>query len=825
MSDFRYALRTLLTAPAFTIVVVLTLALGIGANTAIFSLTDQVLLRMLPVKSPEQLVVLDGPGAFRGRTFNNGTFSYPMYRDLRDQNTVFDGVAARFPTALTLLANGQAERVSGELVTGNYFDVLGVRAQIGRTFTPDDDRTPGGHPVVVLSHHFWMRRFAGDPTVLNRTISLNGMPMTIVGVAPAGFFGIVVGENPDVMVPVMMKAQMTPTWDDLQSRTSRWLTIIARLKPGVPPAQAEAAMNVVYRQINELELKQMTNVSQLFHDRFLSKHLFLRPGQKGQSDLRKQFTTPILVLMGMVGVVLLIACANVANLLLARGAARQKEVAIRLALGASRGAIVRQRLVESLLLSAGGALLGLALAWWTGAFLLKMLPDDGTGQALSAVPDLRITLFAIATALVTAILFGLAPALQSTRPALVSTLKDEAGGVVGGTGHARFRKGLVVAQVGLSVLLLAGAGLFARSLYNLKSLNPGFQADQLLAFSLNPSLNGYSRDRSIQLFQQMQDQLAQLPEARSATASVIPLLTNTDWSSTIKVEGYRPREGEDMNPLVNAVGPGFFDTLAQPLLAGRDFTVKDVNGAPRVAIVNETLAKYYFGTDNPIGRHIGWGRDKTPDIEIIGVTRDAKMSSLRQEPRRVVYTPYMQEPEIGAMTFYIRARGSASSIGTTARQVAQRVDPNLPIFDMKTMSTVVDESLFLERMVAALSVAFGGLATLLAAIGLYGVMSYTVARRTREIGIRMALGAEAGSVMWLVLKEVALMVGIGVGVGVPLAVALSRVVQSQLFDLSAHDPVALTTAAALLALVALAAGYLPARRATRVDPMLALRYE
>ena len=826
MNDFRYALRTLVKSPAFTIVVVLTLALGIGANTAIFSLTDQVLLRMLPVRAPERLVVLDGPGTFRGRTFNNGTFSYPMYRDFRDQNTVFEGVIARFPAPVTLLTNGQAERVNGELVSGNYFDVLGVRAIIGRTLAADDDRTPGGHPVAVLSHNFWMRRFAGDPTVLNRTVSLNGLPMTIVGVTPPGFFGIVMGENPDVMVPVMMKARMTPTWDDLQNRRSRWLTVMARLKPGVTATQAEAAMNVVYRQINELELKEQSGVTQLFHDRFLGKHLFLRPGAKGRSDLRQEFTTPILVLMGMVGVVLLIASANVANLLLARGAARHKEVAIRLALGATRAAIVRQRLVESLVLSGAGALLGLALAWWTGTLLLTMLPNDGAVQTLSAVPDARVIAFAIGVALLTAILFGLAPALSSTRPALTSTLKDEAGSVVGGTGHARFRKGLVVAQVGLSVLLLAGAGLFARSLYNLKTLDPGFATDQLLGFSINPSLNGYSRERSIQLFQQMEEQLRQLPDVKAATASVIQLLTDTNWSSTVQVEGYHPKEGENMNPDFDAVGPGFFGTLGQPLVAGREFTVKDVAGAPRVAIINETMATYYFGTESPLGRHIGnSGRSKTPDTEIVGVVKDSKTSTLRTEPRRLVYTPYAQESEIGQITFYVRARGGAASLGASVRQVAQRVDPNLPIFDIKTMTAVLDESLFLERMVAALSVAFGGLATLLAAIGLYGVMSYTVARRTREIGIRMALGAERRSVMWLVLKEVVLMVGIGVAAGVPLALALSRVVQSQLFDLSAHDPVALAAAAALLAVVALVAGYIPARRATRVDPMLALRYQ
>jgi predicted permease len=825
LQDTLFALRTLRKTPAFTVIVVLTLALGIGANTAIFSLTDQVLLRLLPVQHPEQLVVFDGPGPNQGRTFNNGTFSYPMYRDFRDQNKVLDGVLARFPTPLTLTIDGRAERVGGELVSGNYFDVLGVRPVVGRLFGADDDKTPGGHPVAILAYDYWTRRFAANPAVLSQKIALNNVPMTIVGVAPRGFHGVILGEAPDVMVPLMMKSQMTPTWDDLMNRRSRWVNVMGRVKPGVSHAQAEAAMNVLYRQINEQEIKDIPTASKSFRERFVAKHLFLREGARGRSDLRNQFSTPILVLMGMVGLVLLIACANVANLLLARSASRQKEVAIRMALGASRFVIVRQRLIESMLLGCAGAVLGILFAWWTGALLIKALPFDSAGTVLSSMPDGRIIVFALATAFVTALLFGIAPALQSTRPILTATLKDEAGSVVGGTGHSRFRKALVVAQVGLSVLLLAGSALFARSLYNLKTLNPGFQADQLLGFSVDPSLSGYSHERALAIFQQLQQQIAALPDVHAATASVLPLMNDDNWSSTVKVEGYQPKEGEDMNPDVDAVGPGYFSTMGQPLVAGREFTIKDGTTAPRVAIINETMAKTYFGTNNPLGHHLAWGRDKTTNIEIVGVVKDARMSTLRDQIRRYVYTPYMQEPELGSMTFYVRARGSADAVAASVRAAALRVDPNLPIFSMKTMTQTIDDSLFIERMVAALSTVFGALATLLAALGLYGVMSYSVARRTREIGIRMALGAERRSVLWMVLGEVATMVAIGVGIGLPLALALSRLVQSQLFELSAHDPIALAASAAGLSIVAMLAGYLPARRATRVDPMLALRYE
>jgi predicted permease len=824
--DVRDALRALRRSPAFTAVVLVTLALGIGANAAIFSLMDQVLVRLLPVKEPERLVMLDGPGAFSGRTNNEATFSYPMYRDLRDRNEVFDGVLAGFRTSVTVTIDGKSERGDAELVSANYFQVLGVQPAIGRAFSADEERVPSGHPVTILSHAYWTRRFESNPAVLNQTIRLNGHPMTVVGVAPPGFFGVDVGGSPDVFVPLMMKAEMTPTWNDLDNRRSRWLTVLARLKPGVDIAQAETQINVPYRQINEQELLEIPNPSERFRKAFVEKRLLVRPGQKGRPDFRSQFSSPLIVLMAMVGLVLLIACANVANLLFARGAAKQKEVAIRLALGAGRVRIIRERMVESLLLAAAGGAVGLVVATWTGRLLIANLPGEAAARTLTATPDLRVLLFTLGTSVVTALLFGIAPAMQTTRPLLAPVLKDEVGSVASGPRHARVRKGLVVAQVALSVLLLTGAGLFARSLYNLKNLDPGFETDNLLTFSVDPALSGYPQAKSVAFYEQLQREISRLPGVQAVSMAEIASLTDSRWSMTVVVEGYQAKEGENMSPDINAVGPAYFATMGMPLVMGREFNDRDVLGATRVCIINETMAKYFFGDGNPLGRKIGpRRRGLDPDTEIVGIVKDAKSEALRGEIRRFMYTPYMQDEELGQITFYVRTRRPAPELGGMIRGVAQRLDSNLPIFEMKTMDAQVNESLFADRMIAVLSMAFGALATVLAAIGLYGVMSYTVARRTREIGIRIALGAERVAVLWLVLREVASMTVIGVVMGLPLAFGLSYLVRSQLFGLSPADPLSFAMAAAVLTVVALGSGFLPARRATRVDPMLALRYE
>jgi predicted permease len=822
--DLKRSLRTLARNPGFTVVVVATLGLGIGANTAIFSLLDQVLLRSLPVEKPEELVLLDGPGVNMGARFGEQMFSYPMYRDFRDENQVFSGVIARYGIPLSLVHEGQSERAAGELVSGNFFEVLGVKAAAGRTLQASDDVTPGAHPVAVLSHGFWQRRFGADPGVVGGTLSVNGHPFTMVGVAAAGFHGVEVGASPDLFLPIAMKAVATPTWNELENRRFSWLNVLARLRPGVSREQAAAGMQVLYRQINEKEIEQMPGAPPRFRERFLAKKLEVRPGFRGLSSLRRQLTKPLLVLAGMVGLVLLIACANVANLLLARSAAREREMAIRLALGARRGQVIRQLAVESLVLAALGGGAGLALSAFVGEALLWALPFEQASRTLQSNPDARVLSFTLAVSFVTGLVFGLVPALQATRPRLTSSLKAE-GGTVTGVSHVRFRKGLVVAQVALSLLMLVGAGLFARSLLNLRALDPGFAAERLLSLAVEPDLSGHSPSASRALLRRLQERFAAEPGVVAASMATNPLMTRSRMVMTVDVDGYPRREDEDTNLTVNSVGPGYFATLGIPVLAGREFDERDVVGAPRVALVNETTARYFFKDGNPIGRRFGVGDDPR-EIEIVGVVRDGKARSLRDDPERSFYLAVLQDDAPSEATFYVRAApGRTKALAGRLRAAVHEVDASLPVYAMTTMARQVDESLFFERMIAALSAAFGVLATVLASLGLYGVMSYTVVRRTREIGIRMAMGAERAGVLWLVLREVALLAMVGVALGLPSAMALGRLVSSELYGLSPADPATLVLATLLLVSVAFVAGYVPARRATGIDPTSALRHE
>ena len=829
--DLRFAVRALAKNPGFTLVVVLTLGLGIGANTAIFSLMDQILLRLLPVEQPERLVVLSGPGPFSGTVSSHSNtiepFSHPMFEGLRDKNTVFDGVLGEFSTSVHLTVGNQTESVQGDLVSGNFFEVLGLAPAAGRLFTPADDTTPGAHPVVVLSHGFWMRRFGGESSAVGQVVGVNNEPMTIVGVAPRGFHGVEVGEPVDVFVPIMMHARLLPTWPrGLGDWRVRWLTLLARLKDGVTPAQAKAGADVLYRQLLEEDFKTIKSPSERFRTRFFEKTLDVLPGGHGTSVLRDGSKTPLLVLMAMVGLVLLIACANVANLLLARASSRQKEVALRLALGASRRRLVRQFLVESLLLAGLGGLVGVVFAVWTGDVLLRALPFEEATRVFSAEPDVRVGLFTLGLSLLTGLLFGLAPALQATRPQVFPTLKNESTAVASGGAPVQFRKGLVVGQITLSLLLLIGAGLFTRSLANLRSLDPGFQPERLLAFSLDPALNGYPLERRLALLKQVQDDLVAEPGVGAVSLAAEPLMTDSNTSSTVRVEGYEPKDDEDMNPNFNSVGPRFFETLGITQITGRDFADGDGMAAPKVAVVNETFARYYFGDKDPVGRRFGRGRRAEKfDITIVGLVRDGKAASLREKPLRFVYIPYTQDERVGGMTFYVRSPLDPTALADRVRAVVARVDTTLPVTNLKTMNAQIRESLFVDRLVAGLAAAFGVVAMALAAIGLYGVMSYAVSLRTREIGIRVALGAERRAVLKMILGEVVALTAIGIAIGLPAGYGLGRLVESQLFGIQARDPLTLAAATATLVGAALLAGYLPAARATRVDPVTALRYE
>ena len=828
--NLRYALRGIRRNPLFATVAVLSLALGIGANTAIFTLMDQLMLRKLPVEDPDSLVMLYQQGHHNGSNMGSRMHSYPIYRDYRQKAEPLADVLCRRLVSTSVTAGNQTERIDAEMVSGNYFTMLGVKAAAGRLFgAEEDDEVPEAHPVVVLSYDYWVNQFDRDPNVVGSKILVNNYPMTIVGVSAQGFAGLDPARSPQIRVPILMKKAMQPSWGwfEWDDRRTRWVQVFARLKPGHTVESAQAHLQVLFRQIREYEstLEAAGTWTSYARDRFLEGTIQVEDAAAGYSDLRNNFSTALFVLMGMVGLVLLIACANVANLLIARAFARQKEIAVRLSIGATRSGLVGQLLAESLLLSFIGGIAGVGVAFAMTRGLLALVPAEGNPLLIRPEPDLRILLFTLTLALATALIFGLAPALRASRPDPWTTLKDTIGSVAGAGGALFLRKSLVAAQVALSFLLLFGAGLFARSLHNLKSTDSGFrELDNLVTFQLSPALNGYDAPRVVQFYEQLLDRLRALPGARSAALASVPLLHGWEWDSTVKVEGHEAQDGEDMQAFMNALSPGYFEAMGIPVLEGRDFDRRDIKEDSKVAIVNRRFAEHYFGERSAVGRRLGRGGapDTPTDIEIVGVVENTLYEGPREGVRRQMFVPNWGN---GSAAFYVRTTMGSASAYAAVLNTVKDLDASMPVYELKTLAGQLDETLLTERLIALLSTGFGLLATLLATIGLYGVMAFVVARRTKELGVRMALGARPGSVVWLVMKEVLVLLGIGLAVGIPIATGLGRFVSSELYGVEGSDPWMAAAATILLIAVSSAAGFIPARRASRIDPILALRYE
>ncbi|MGA2269920.1 MAG: ABC transporter permease [Bryobacteraceae bacterium] len=830
MRDLNHTLRLLSRSPAFTVVAVLSLALGIGANTAIFTLLDQLMLRRLPVAHPEQLQMIWTTGPNLGSNQGSRASSYPMYQDFQQRAPAFSHVFCRYYTPLSISLGNQTERVMGELVSGNYFQALGIGPALGRVFSPEeDDRVYKGHPVVVLSHQYWVGRFGADGGVIGQKILVNNYPMVIVGVSAAGFSGIDPARSPQIRIPIQMKPLMTPASDNLGDRRRQWVQIFARRKPGYTMQSAQASLQPLLTAIlrTELDSPALRDIPQRVRDQFLARKVLTESAANGYSDLRRSYSTALVVLMSMVGVVLLIACFNVASLLIARAAVRQKELAMRLAIGASRGQLLRQLLMESAVLAVMGGAIGLLLAVSMVQGLLRFLPANGMLATLWAEPDWRILAFNAALTISTALLFGLAPAWQALKVDLWSTLKEGAGSVGGSRGSVRLRKSLVTAQVAFSFLLVAGALLFVKTLLNLKEMNSGFRnIDNLVTFQIDPARGGYSLPRLKAFYQQVLENVRSLPEVRSAGYAWVPVLSGREADWDVLVEGARA-EDRETQAYVNGLSPGYWRTMGVPFVEGRDFEDGDVGGRPKVAIVNRKFASYFFGNRNPIGRRIGLdtGPRAKPDTEIVGLVEDSLYDGPRQGVRRQVFFPFPQMNQSVATAFYVRTSADSGSMFAMLRRKILELDATMPIYEMKTLEDQLDETLGTERLSATLSAAFGVLATLLAAVGLYGVMALTVARRTREIGLRMALGARQGALLWMVMKDAFGLLGIGLALGIPCAYLLSRYVSSQLFGVVAADLGTAALASITLAVVAAGAALVPARRASTIDPTQALRHE
>ncbi len=835
MPNVKLALRSLFRAPFVTVVAVLSLGLGIGANAAIFSMFNTILLRALPVSDPGQLVNLSAPGPKPGSQSCSQAgdcdvvFSYAMFRDLEREQTVLSGLAAHRSFGVNLAFDDQTMTGEGMLVSGGYFPTLGVRPALGRLIGPSDDASYGETPVVVLGHFFWTTHFDRNPAVLNRTIIVNGQSMTVVGVAPEGFDGTTVGTRPHVYAPITMRTMLESgvTPQQMDRRQNYWVYLFGRLKPGVSIDQASTGLNAYYTSvINEVEAPLQTGMSDATMERFRAKEILVEPGSHGQSQLYDEASTPLQFLLVVTVCVLVIACANVANLLLARSATRSGEMAVRLSIGASRGRLVAQLLTEACLTAGLGGLLGIVVANGTLKVILSMLPAEASGSLPFSI-DGTVLLFTAALSIGTGVLFGLFPALHASRPDLLSILKSQSGQPSGARSAQRFRKILATAQIVLAMTLLGAAGLFLKSLVNVSRVDLGFgNVDDVVVFRLSPQRNGYPVERVQALFDQVEAELGALPGVASVSSSLVPLVSGSNWGNDVRVQGYATGPDVDNNSRFNAIGPDYLSTLGIPLISGREFTGSDTEGAPRVAVVNEAFARKFNLGREAVGKLMSaGGNDWELNIEIVGLVQDSKYADVKQEVPPVFMLPWRQQPRATSMSFYVRTRTDPEAFLGTVRTTLRHIDATLPVEDLRTLPQQIRENVFLDRMLSTLSSAFAMLATVLAAIGLYGVLAYTVSQRTREFGLRMALGAGPGRLRGLVMRQVAWIVAIGIVVGIGLAVLIGTAAQSLLFDIQGYDPTALGLSAAGLVAVALLAGYIPAFRASRVDPMTALRYE